>query len=503
MKKLQIITVEVISYFFILLFCYAAISKIMDFENFTTQISQSPLLSTFAGSISHGILALELVVCILLIFERTRLLGLYCSFVLMFLFSMYIYMTLHYSESVPCSCGGILEKMDWQTHLIFNIVTTFIAATAIILMTKPGRKYILITIFLLLTFSLLSTVILFILYDRSEYMIQKENNFTRRFLQHPVDLEKRFILTSDFYYFSGHTEDSLYLGNTEHPFDLYAIDATFKKMKEYQITPDQYDFLFKSSKVQVYPPYYYLYDGTVPIIYRGEIGKQRAKTVSHMQNYFTQLQVTNNNSFAVITYSKQKNIQSLGLMFTYQKNTIVKPEILEKIHDGVFDTDGKLLYDPAHNTIIYVYTYKNKFIVLDTNLESKKIYKTIDDISATGIEVVKLPDGSKKMKNPPIIVNKNAFVYKGILFIESPRKGKFEDKAYQKSSLVIDMYSTSKQQYLGSFYVPKKAGEYKTEFSISDNTLFTIIGNELIRYSFAQNITQHFISGKAENLNKE
>jgi hypothetical protein len=30
-----------------------------------------------------------------------------------------------------------------------------------------------------------------------------------------------------------------------------------------------------------------------------------------------------------------------------------------------------------------------------------------------------------------------------------------------------------------------------------------MIENELIRYRFAQNITQHFISGEAENLYKE
>ncbi|MBP1164569.1 MULTISPECIES: MauE/DoxX family redox-associated membrane protein [Chryseobacterium] len=504
MRKLQIIAAEVISYFFILLFCYAAISKIADFEKFTLQISQSPILNAFTNSVSYGILAIELVVSILLIFERTRLIGLYGSFILMVLFSIYIYIILHYSESIPCSCGGILEKMDWHTHFIFNIIATCVAAIAIIWITRPSRKYILMTIFLLFIFSLLSALVLFLLYEKSEYMIQKENNFTRRFWQHPVDMDKHFTLTSDSYYFAGKTKDSLYLGNIEQPFDLYSLDTSFKKIKEYQIIPDQYDFLFRSSKLQIHTPYYYLYDGTVPIIYKGEIGKHSAKTLSYKQTFFTQLQATDNNEFVVLTYSKQKDIQSLALLLPhYNEYAIVKPELLEKIQDGIFDTDGKLLYDPDYKTVIYVYTYKNQFIVLDTSLGSKKTYKTIDDISAPDIEVIKLPDGSKKMKNPSIIVNKNAFVYKGILFIESPRKGKFENKASQNSSLIIDMYATARQQYLGSFYIPKKTGNPKTEFLITDNTLFAIIGNELIRYRFAQNIIQHFISGEAENLNKE
>lgn len=64
--------VEIVSYFFILLFCYASISKIIDFENFQIQIAQSPLLSAFSNIISYGILILELTVSVLLIAQRTR-----------------------------------------------------------------------------------------------------------------------------------------------------------------------------------------------------------------------------------------------------------------------------------------------------------------------------------------------------------------------------------------------------------------------------------------------
>jgi len=62
-------------------------------------------------------------------------------------------------------------------------------------------------------------------------MIQRENNFTRRFFQHPVDVEKRFILEKDSYYFAGKTNDSLYLGNIEQPFALYVLDTSLQKFK--------------------------------------------------------------------------------------------------------------------------------------------------------------------------------------------------------------------------------------------------------------------------------
>jgi len=35
-------------------------------------------------------------------------------------------------EFTPCSCGGILSDMNWNQHLIFNIVFTMIALTGLI-----------------------------------------------------------------------------------------------------------------------------------------------------------------------------------------------------------------------------------------------------------------------------------------------------------------------------------------------------------------------------------
>jgi len=67
--------VEYTSYFFILLFCYASISKIMDFDHFQVQIAQSPLLSVYAVWVTYGILIFELIVCFLLLFDRSRFTG--------------------------------------------------------------------------------------------------------------------------------------------------------------------------------------------------------------------------------------------------------------------------------------------------------------------------------------------------------------------------------------------------------------------------------------------
>lgn len=120
------------SFFFILLFIYAAASKMLDFENFQVQLAQSPLLSAYAGFISYGVIGIEIGIAALLMFQQGRKIGLYASFAIMVAFTVYIYLILNYSDFVPCSCGGILEKMGWTEHLIFNIGCTVLAGLAMI-----------------------------------------------------------------------------------------------------------------------------------------------------------------------------------------------------------------------------------------------------------------------------------------------------------------------------------------------------------------------------------
>jgi uncharacterized membrane protein YphA (DoxX/SURF4 family) len=115
------ITIEIVSSLLILLFMYAGVSKLLDYETFKVQLSKSPFITQFAGVLAWALPVGEIIVALTLAFGRTRLLGLYTSLFLMTMFAAYIYAILHYSYYIPCSCGGVLSKMDWNTHLWFNI----------------------------------------------------------------------------------------------------------------------------------------------------------------------------------------------------------------------------------------------------------------------------------------------------------------------------------------------------------------------------------------------
>ena len=135
--KLKSLTVDVISLGFILLWMYAASSKLIDFEKFSIQLSKSPMLTQYSHFTAWLVPLVEILIAACLFIERFRLIGLYASYSLMVAFSAYIYAITHYSEVVPCSCGGILEDMTWQQHFIFNIILVLIGVIGILLY-HPG-----------------------------------------------------------------------------------------------------------------------------------------------------------------------------------------------------------------------------------------------------------------------------------------------------------------------------------------------------------------------------
>lgn len=133
--------IEVISLLLVILWVYAGLSKLLDYETTRFQLGRSPFLEHYAGFVAWAVPTSEIVIALGLLITRTRLASLYASFALMLMFTGYIYLILNHSYYIPCSCGGVLSGMDWQTHLWFNLGFTVLALIAIILSVSGNTKY--------------------------------------------------------------------------------------------------------------------------------------------------------------------------------------------------------------------------------------------------------------------------------------------------------------------------------------------------------------------------
>ena len=136
----QKILSKIISAVLILLFVYAAISKIMDFQNFRIQMLRQPFPDWLANMLTWALPPGELIIAGWLATRRTRLTGLYCSMILLISFTGYVALMLTGAfGKIPCACGGVFASLGWNAHLLLNILFALLALLGI-MFEKNGSR---------------------------------------------------------------------------------------------------------------------------------------------------------------------------------------------------------------------------------------------------------------------------------------------------------------------------------------------------------------------------
>ena len=133
------ITIEIISALLALLFVYAAVSKLMNMEVFRFQLSRAPYFGKFADLLAAILPVSELIIVTLLLWSKTRYFALWASFISMLVFTFYVSLLLLSGKHLPCTCGGLIQKLKWHQHLIFNIAFSVFALIGIILYRKQNH----------------------------------------------------------------------------------------------------------------------------------------------------------------------------------------------------------------------------------------------------------------------------------------------------------------------------------------------------------------------------
>ncbi|MBS7233398.1 hypothetical protein KHA90_20490 [Flavobacterium psychroterrae] len=481
--------VEVICLLYILLFVYAAVSKLLDFENFQVQLGQSPLLSVFAVWVSWLVPFTELLTAVFLVLPKLRTLGLFTALSLMTMFSVYIFIILHFSDFVPCSCGGVLEKMSWNVHLAFNLIFIMLACIAVILRSHTGTISAVnltpaLTGKAMLLDVLLSTVVIIVLFLISEDSMHNKNPFIRRFPQHPVMFERSMDLKFNSYYFAGFSNNRIYLGNYTTPLKILSMDSRLQDRKIIKIVFDSKKLRFTMVKIKISAPDFYLMDGTVPAIFSGKTMDWKISKELKELPYFTLAEPIDSTTVMIRAGNGKDGSHTLGV-YRANKSTATRynSKLLQVQIDGIFDTDGMLLFSNKLKKMVYVYYYRNEFIVAGTNVALDYRGHTIDTITRAKIKVAYLKNSTiRKMSAPPLIVNAHAAISGNLLFVNSKTQGQFEDEKLWKRAFIIDVYDLNKNAYLMSFSVDKIENKKLLSLFVTDEHLYALMENELVVY---------------------
>jgi len=116
----------------IILFVYAAGSKLIDYEHSLREM-HNQIFPTFAANILTWLVpTLEIGAILLLLLPSSKIIGLWISLALMSVFTVYIAIVMTgIFGRIPCSCGGILNNMPYSTHLIFNLLVILLTLSAL------------------------------------------------------------------------------------------------------------------------------------------------------------------------------------------------------------------------------------------------------------------------------------------------------------------------------------------------------------------------------------
>lgn len=328
------------------------------------------------------------------------------------------------------------------------------------------------------------------MYELSERTMHKENPFIRQFPPELVEYLKQSDLKYNSYYFAGYNQGVIYLGNHTAPLHVITIDTSFNIHKQIRVSLNEDSIQFRNLQIRVSPPYFHLMDGSIPYVFSGKTTDWKAILRTKTVPYFTQIQPIDSITFVFRANRADTGANVLG---TFKISTLLNVQLAYNLlprqldGDGIFDTDGQLLYNDNLQLIIYTYRYRNRFVVADQKAKLIARGHTIDTTNRAQIKVAQLK-GIRKMAAPPLSVNTLSATYNNLLFVNSALRGKFDSKKAWQSASTIDVYDILTTNYLFSFYIAGIEGKKMTSFIVTPERIFCLIDTQLVSYSIKKRL---------------
>lgn len=479
--------VSLTAYLFVFLFVYAAISKLLEFESFQMQLGQSPVLGFYAIFLSYTVPSIELIIAFLLILKSYRNIALLGCFSLMILFTTYIFITLYFSDFVPCSCGGILESMSWEIHLVFNlffVIVSFIAVLFSKLKLSTQRFYFSKWKVISFAFSFPVVIVIYLFLD-SNHQLQNNNPFLRKFPHHPIKLMNGIELPYNSYYLAGVSGSTVYLGNVTAPAHVLTCSMDDFELKQLNLILNPSDsFIYHSPKIKIYGEDVFLYDGTVPVLFKGTLNTNKFDRPLIPPFHFINLETDFKGSFLSSSLNPQKKqieIQySIIDSFSWKKYSKIEFDIT---NENPFISDGHLVYNHQLSKYIYMYYYQNKIVLISSDFSHIEKMKTIDSSKVSMPKIFKSNNqNTYKIIEKPFVLQNTAATYGSYLFVKSERIGLFEPKEMLSQACIIDVYNIENKHYLFSFYLYDFKKERIKSFLVSEDKLIGITNKYLVFY---------------------
>lgn len=286
------------------------------------------------------------------------------------------------------------------------------------------------------------------------------------------------------YYIAGLSNGSIHLANYASPLHTISLKYDLEDSLHNTILIPGLDSIVKPQRIItiVDSPYFYVTHGINPYLFRGKIGAWKAERFMADSAYFVEAVPINRSSFILRSYSKRSNAYELAKENSSAPYFEFKYGILEKQGEGLFSSEGKINYSKQENKVVYTYTYKNSFTVLDTLLNINNVYHTIDTFSHVNIKAASIKSQNSSMLSaPPTVVNVRSIVAGDRIFIQSNILDRTGDKERFLNGATIDIYSIKNGTYMASIYL-RQDQKKLSDFKVFQGRLVAIFDDTIVVY---------------------
>lgn len=338
--------------------------------------------------------------------------------------------------------------------------------------------------------TLLSIILISILYLWSNKGLYKNNNFERNFLKNEPILTYKTILGESDFSIADITSSNIILYEYRQPYNLLYLNNSLDNIDRVTLPiPHASKKIEGYNTIALTDSSFYLLNGKSFNAFK--ISKDFKTVISSRVNsqYFYQSLVLKTNTFVFVTTIAENNKYRRILRKVNWRGNELNKYLPIKEKEGIYSTDGLLAYNKKSNRIAYMYYYKGIFTCLDTNLRILYNAKTIDTIAHSNLSIInKTTLVNDKKHNvgaastPPKIVNRSIAISDNYIFINSFIKSNSEDLFRFTNNSVIDIYTIETGKYVASFYIPKDEKNKLTEFRVYNDALYAIYKNKIVMY---------------------
>jgi hypothetical protein len=320
----------------------------------------------------------------------------------------------------------------------------------------------------------------------------KSNHFSRQLPPHILTEEGELIWSNNPWRLAGSDDKAFYIAhrsllNVLMRVGVQKMDTTLISIRMAGDSTPQFN---SAAWLSVDSSRFFLADGKKGEVYNGNNITWNADRLDNHIPFFDKMVIFNKNMY--FRGIRPGHGFLLGRRNTSNQKQTLFPNLLEKQEDGFFDEDGILLKDSYYSRIIYLYRYRNQFLVADTALNLLYRGKTIDTVAHVQIKLGRTNQGKEiKMATPPPTVNQDACISNGYLFVHSALRADNEQVDLDKEASVIDVYDLQKGDYRFSFYISNSNHEKIRQFSVNGNLIAAMYPHRLKLFRFENNFFSH------------